>query len=57
MVGAADFNQHEEESSPTSVLRQALGSNSITGQTYLPQADTIEDGDGNNYVSFSLHRK
>ena len=53
VVGAADFNQHEEESSPTSVLRQALGSNSITGQTYLPQADTIEDGDGNNYVSFS----
>jgi hypothetical protein len=38
---------------PATILRQALGANPITGQTYTPQIDTVEDGSGATYLSFS----
>lgn len=44
---------NEDWDASATILRQALGSNPTTGQTYLPQTDTVEDGDGTIYVSFS----
>ena len=41
------------EDSPARILSQALGANPTTGQTYLPIIDTVEDGKGTTYVSFS----
>ena len=41
------------EDSPARILSQALGANPTTGQTYLPIIDTVEDGEGTTYVSFS----
>ena len=42
-----------EEDSPARILSQALGANPTTGQTYQPIIDTVEDGEGTTYVSFS----
>ncbi|MEL0119995.1 MAG: hypothetical protein VXB01_13735, partial [Opitutae bacterium] len=41
------------EDSPALILSQALGANPTTGQTYEPIIDTVEDGEGTTYVSFS----
>ena len=41
------------EDSPALILSQALGANPTTGQTYQPIIDTVEDGEGTTYVSFS----
>ena len=45
------------EDSPARILSQALGANPTTGQTYLPIIDTVEDGQGTTYVSFSYTEK
>ena len=45
------------EDSPARILSQTLGANPITGQTYLPIIDTVEDGQGTTYVSFSYTEK
>ena len=43
----------EEQDSPSRVLSQALGANPVTGQTYLPEIDRVEDGSGKSFISFS----
>ena len=44
---------HLAEDSPARILSQALGANPTTGQTYQPIIDTVDDGSGNTYISFS----
>ena len=41
------------EDSPDRILSQALGANPTNGQTYQPIIDTVNDGLGNTYISFS----
>ncbi|MEK9983201.1 MAG: immunoglobulin domain-containing protein, partial [Opitutae bacterium] len=41
------------EDSPDRILSQALGANPTNGQTYQPIIDTVNDGSGNTYISFS----
>ena len=51
----ADTPAHDAElaSRETTVLQQALGANPTTGQTFQPQIDTVDDGTGTTYLSFS----
>jgi len=42
-----------DSSGPVAMLRQALGVNAVSGQTFLPLIDFVNDGSGEEFISFS----